>query len=270
MFFILSKTLAFFTLPSNILIILLVAGAALLFTRFARVGRGLIVVVLAAIFVFGFLPTGKSLFSLLETRFPAWSAAQGAPTGFIVLGGAIDPSTSAVHGSVALTDAAERLTVVPELVRQYPSARIIFTGGNGTLFGGEAEAPYAAKLFETFGVPPGRVEIEGQSRNTFENALFSKALAAPKAGERWVIVTSAYHVPRAVAAFRNVGFEVEAYPVDWQFVGPQGYLWPMRSIINGLAYTDWAAREFIGLAVYRLTGRSQELFPAPRRPQSER
>jgi uncharacterized SAM-binding protein YcdF (DUF218 family) len=264
MFFILSKMLAFFTFPSNVLITLLVVATALLFTRFARTGRVLLIAGLTAIFVFGFLPTGKLLFSVLENRFPAWSAAQGAPTGFIVLGGAIDPGTSAAHGTVALTDAAERLTVVPDLVRRYPAARVIFTGGNGTLFGADAEAPYAGKLFENLGVPPGRVEIEGQSRNTVENALLSRALAAPKAGERWVVVTSAYHMPRAIAAFRNAGFEVEAYPVDWQLAGPQGYLWPMRSIINGLAYTDWATREFIGLAVYRLTGRSQEMFPAPR------
>jgi uncharacterized SAM-binding protein YcdF (DUF218 family) len=264
MFFILSKTLAFFTFPSNSLILLLVVGAALLFTRFWRVGRILLVLGLAAVFVFGFLPTGRLLFSVLENRFPAWNAAQGAPTGFIVLGGAIDPGTSAVHGSVALTDAAERLTVVPELIRRYPAARVIFTGGNGTLFGADAEAPFAAKLFESLGVPPGRVEFEGQSRNTLENALFSKLLAAPKAGQRWVVVTSAYHMPRAIAAFRNVAFEVEAYPVDWQLAGTQGNWWPMRSIINGLASTDWAVREFIGLAVYRLTGRSQELFPAPR------
>jgi uncharacterized SAM-binding protein YcdF (DUF218 family) len=264
MFFILSKTLAFFTFPSNVLILLLLAGAVLLFTRFWRAGRTLLVLALAAVLVFGFLPTGKLLFSVLENRFPAWSAARGAPAGFIVLGGSIDPDTSAVHGNVALTDAAERLTVVPDLIRRYPTARIIFTGGNGTLFGADAEAPFAAKLFESLGIPAGRVEFEGQSRNTLENALLSKALAAPKADERWVVVTSAYHMPRAIAAFRNAGFEVEAYPVDWQFAGPQSYLWPGRSIINGMAYTDWAVREFIGLAVYRLTGRSHELFPAPR------
>src|SRR5262245_38260803 len=104
MFFILSKTLAFFTFPSNVLILLLAEGAVLLFTRFWRVGRILLVLGLAAVFVFGFLPIGKLLFSALENRFPAWSAARGAPTGFIVLGGAIDPDTSAVHGNVALTD----------------------------------------------------------------------------------------------------------------------------------------------------------------------
>jgi uncharacterized SAM-binding protein YcdF (DUF218 family) len=264
MFFTLSKTLVFLTAPSNLLITLAIAGTVLLFTRFVRLGRCLLVVGILGIVIFGLSPLGKMLLSVLENRFPAWSATNGAPTGFIILGGSIDPGTSAAHSEVALTDSAERLAVVPDLARRYPGSRIIFTGGNGSLFGGASEAEYAAKLLERFGVAPGRVEIEDQSRNTLENAQFSKVIAAPKPGDRWVLVTSAYHMPRAMAAFRSANFEVEAFPVDWQLTDRGEFLWPMRSFVSGLAFTDWAAREFIGLAVYRLTGNSRELFPGPR------
>ncbi|MGA8228926.1 MAG: YdcF family protein [Xanthobacteraceae bacterium] len=264
MFFILSKTLVFLTAPSNLLITLAIVGTVLLFTRFVRLGRCLLVVGMLGIVVLGLSPLGKILLSVLENRFPTWSATQGAPTGFIILGGSVDPGTSAAHGEVELTDSAERLAVVPDLARRYPGSRIIFTGGNGSLFGGASEAEYAAKLLERFGVAPGRVEIEDQSRNTLENARLSKVIAAPKPGDHWVLITSAYHMPRAMAAFRSVDFEVEAFPVDWQLAGGSDFLWPMRSFVSGLAYTDWAAREFIGLAVYRLTGHSRELFPGPR------
>ena len=264
MYFILSKTLVFLTAPSNILISLAIVGTLLLFTRFARLGRCLLVVGMLGIVVCGLSPLGRVLLAVLENRFPAWSATRGAPTGFIILGGSVDPGASAAHGEVELTDSAERLAVVPDLVRRYPGARFIFTGGNGTLFGGESEATYAARLLERFGVAPGRVEIEDQSRNTLENARLSKVIATPKPGDRWVVITSAYHMPRAMAAFRSVDFEVEAFPVDWQLTGGTDFLWPPRSFVNGLAYTDWAAREFIGLAIYRLTGHSRELFPGPR------
>jgi len=264
MFFILSKTLVFLTAPSNIMITLAIVGTILLFTRFVRLGRYLLVIGMLGIAVFGLSPLGKILLAALENRFPAWSATHGAPTGFIILGGSVDPGASAAHGEVELTDSAERLAVVPDLARRYPGARFIFTGGNGTLFGGESEARYTAQLLERFGVAPGRVEMEDQSRNTLENAQFSKAVAAPKPGDHWVVITSAYHMPRAMAAFRSMDFEVEAFPVDWQLTGRSDFLWPERSFVSGLAYTDWAAREFIGLAVYRLTGHSRELFPGPR------
>ncbi|HMF24452.1 MAG TPA: ElyC/SanA/YdcF family protein [Pseudolabrys sp.] len=173
MYFILSKTLAFFTLPSSLLIMLAIAGTVLLFTRFARIGRTFLVVSMLGFVVFGFSPVGKVGFWMLENRFPAWSATSGAPAGFIILGGSVDPAISAAHGEVALTDSVERLAVVPELIKRYPGTRIIFTGGNGTLFGGGSEAAYAEQLLARLGVASGRVEFEGRSRNTLENAAKS-------------------------------------------------------------------------------------------------
>ncbi|MGA8158976.1 MAG: YdcF family protein, partial [Rhodoplanes sp.] len=109
----------------------------------------------------------------------------------------------------------------------------------------------------------GRLIPEDRSRNTVENAVFSKELAAPKEGERWLLATSAYHMPRAIGAFRRAGFEVEAYPVDWRTRGPADAGRPFQSVADGLKRTDTAVREWVGLFVYWLTGRSSELFPAP-------
>ena len=123
------------------------------------------------------------------------------------------------------------------------------------------EATYAVPLLTSFGMPPERIDTEARSRNTVENAAFSKDIAAPQPGERWVVITSAFHMPRAMAAFRGVGFDVEAYPVDWQTGDASTLSWPFRSFMGGLSYTDWASREFIGMLSYWLTGRSQDLFP---------
>jgi uncharacterized SAM-binding protein YcdF (DUF218 family) len=96
-----------------------------------------------------------------------------------------------------------------------------------------------------------------------ENAAFSKELAAPKPGERWLLVTSAYHLPRAVGVFRKAGFAVEGYPVDWRTRGPVDALQPFSTLGDGLRRTDTAVREWVGLAIYWLAGHSAELFPGP-------
>jgi uncharacterized SAM-binding protein YcdF (DUF218 family) len=264
MFFILSKTLGFFALPSNLVATLAALGVALMFTRFRRAGRRLATLGVVLLLLAGLSPLGNILIYPLEQRFPPWDAARGAPAGIVVLGGAISPDVSAAHGTPALTEAAERLTAVAELARQFPAARIIYSGGNARLLlvrGNEAE--YALKLFESFGIARERLTREDKSHNTVENARFSKALADPKPGERWLLVTSAYHMPRAIGVFRRAGFAVEAYPVDWRTRGRVDLMMPFDSLTGGLRRTDTAVREWVGLAAYRITGQSSALFPAP-------
>jgi len=155
--------------------------------------------------------------------------------------------------------------VVAELARRYPDARIVFSGGSGALIYDEgAEAPLALRLLESLGIPRARITLEDRSRNTVENAVLSKAIAQPKPGERWLLVTSAHHLPRAVGVFRKAGFPVEAYPVDWRTRGADDALRPFASVGDGLRRSDTAVREWVGLAIYWLTGRSSELFPGPR------
>jgi uncharacterized SAM-binding protein YcdF (DUF218 family) len=113
------------------------------------------------------------------------------------------------------------------------------------------------------GVGAERLLLEDRSRNTSENARFSMQLAAPKAGERWLLVTSAYHMPRSIGLFRRVGFPVEAYPVDWRTGGAADLLRPFDRSSEGLRRADIAMREWVGLLVYWLTGRTSELFPGP-------
>ena len=264
MFFALSKTLGFFAIPSNLVISIGVLGLVLLSTRFARAGRRLAFASLAILAILGLSPIGNALIIPLEDRFPPWDAARGAPAGIVVLGGAISTDVSAARNEVALNEAAERLTVAAELARRYPDARILFSGGSSALiFEERAEAEFAVRVLESFGVARSRIVLEDRSRNTFENAIFSKALAQPKPGERWLLVTSAYHLPRAIGIFRKAGFAVEPYPVDWRTSGSDDALRPFPTVGDGLRRTDTAVREWVGLAVYWLTGKSSELFPGP-------
>lgn len=264
MFFVLSKTLGFFALPSNVLMAIGIVGLILLCTRFRRLASWLIVTSLVLIAVVGYSPLGNILILPLEQRFPPWIPAHGPPDGIVVLGGAIAPDISMARGAAALNDSAERITATVELARRYPNARIIFSGGTGSLrFDAPAEAPVGVKELEALGVPHDRITGEEQSRNTIENAVFSRLVAQPKPGERWLLVTSAFHMPRAVAAFRAAGFPVEAYPVDWRTRGPIDATRPFAALAGGLGMTDLAVHEWVGLLTYRLTGRTTELFPRP-------
>ncbi|HML09045.1 MAG TPA: YdcF family protein [Xanthobacteraceae bacterium] len=264
MFFILSKILGFFALPSNFLIVIGLVGLVLLLTRFTRLASWLVVTSLVLIAVAGLSPLGNALILPLEQRFPPWDSSLGPPDGIVVLGGAISPAVSAARGAVALDEAAERITVTAELARRYPNARIVFSGGsNALIFDEGAEAAFAVQQLQALGVAQERLTAEEQSRNTIENAVFSRLLANPRPGERWLLVTSAYHMPRAMAAFRAAGFLVEAYPVDWRTRGLLDAARPFASLGEGLRRTDTAVREWVGLLFYRLAGKTSELFPGP-------
>jgi uncharacterized SAM-binding protein YcdF (DUF218 family) len=266
LFFVLSKTLGLMLLPTNFLIGVGLLGAILLATRFASFGRKLMVASVVLLAICGFSPLGKLLLYPLESRFPPWDAARGAPDGIVVLGGSIDADLSAAHGAAIVRTAADRIIAAAALAHRYPNARVIFSGGNPNLVANDArEADFAGALFESLGTSKARLMMERRSRNTEENAEFSKALAAPKDGERWLLVTSALHMPRSIGLFRKTGFNVEAYPVDWR-VGERADLLTFSAIaLDGLGRTDIAMREWMGLVAYRATGKIDELLPGPRK-----
>src|SRR5262245_64984165 len=216
MFFTLAKTIGFFSAPSNVLIALALVGVLLMATRFARAGRRLAVFSVIAIAIVGWSPLGNAIILPLEERFPPWDASRGAPTGIICLGGALDTVVSPVRGEVALNEAAERMTAIAELARRFPNARIVLSGGSGRLiYDGATEAELAERLFLSFGIAKERILLEDKSRDTHENARFTKALVQPKPAQRWLLVTSAHHMPRSIGIFRAEGFAVEAFPVDY-------------------------------------------------------
>ena len=264
MFFILSKTVGFIAYPSNALVMLGLLGLALLVTRFRRNGAWLMMASIVLLAIGGWSPLGNILIQPLEERFPPWNASHGPPDGIIVLGGAINPEVSAERNEPQVNEAAERVLAFAALARRYPKARLVYSGGSGRLINDEArEADQVVQLLERFGISGTRVEIERRSRNTAENAAFTMALVQPKPGERWLLITSAAHMPRAIGIFRKIGFPVEAYPVDWRTGGGGADLVPFDRISRGLPRLDVATREWVGLFVYWLAGKTSELFPGP-------
>jgi uncharacterized SAM-binding protein YcdF (DUF218 family) len=205
----------------------------------------------------------------LEDRFPRTNlGTPPPPIGFIVLGGAETPLIELARGVPAVNEAAERLLEAVVLARKFPDAKFAISGGDaGVFYKSGPEATNTAGLLEGMGIAQDRLILEAQSRDTYENAANLKGelekLGLLRPGSRWVLITSAHHMPRAMGAFRKVGLEVEPWPVDYRTRGDADLLKPFDKVSEGLRRVDVAAREWAGLFAYWLAGRSDTLFPAP-------
>ena len=263
MFFYASKLLWAVAVPSTFLTLLALAGVALA-PRFRAVGLTLAAIGVLGLLVGGLSPVARLLLNPIENRFPVFTDDGGHIDGVIVLGGAELPAITEARGQPAFQESGERMMALADLARRYPQARVVFSGGSSDIApsGKVSESDVVRQVLPQLGIDPSRVMFEGQSRNTAENARLSRDLVQPKPGERWLLVTSAFHMPRAVGCFRAAGFPVTAYPVDFRTPGDAG-LRPFRSVAEGLGFLDLAVREWIGLAAYYWTGRSSALLPAP-------
>ncbi len=262
--FYISKLVWLLVQPSMLLVVLLVLGVLLLATRWQRTARAALVGAAVLAVLGGVLPLSTWLMLPLEDRFPRAELSGPPIDGIIVLGGAEEARIGLTRGVHALNMAAERVTEAMALARRYPNAKVIFTGGSTNIVLGRAiGADAAVRVFEDLGLEPGRLKLDREARNTFENALNTKQLADPKPGERWLLVTSAWHMPRAMGLFRKAGFNVEAWPVDYRTAGIDDAYVPFYSPSDGLRRLDVAVREWVGLVVNWFTGQSKDLFPAP-------
>src|SRR5581483_10462613 len=246
MFFYPAKVFWFIVQPSGLLLIMMVAGAVLPRFGHERAARRLL---LASILV----------------RFARADLAAAPVSGIVVLGGGEDARVWAGRHTHALNEAGERFTEALALARRFPSARIVFTGGAVEIVSAPKIGADAARaVFADLGLGEGdRLILESRARDTWENAVLVKALVAPKPGERWLLLTSAWHMPRAMGVFRRAGFAVEAWPVDYRTADAWDAVRLFDAPSDGLKRLDTAVREWVGLVAYRLTGRSDALFPGP-------
>ncbi|WP_284946858.1 YdcF family protein [Acidisoma cladoniae] len=249
--------------PSTLLLILALIGLVLVFRHRRRSGLTCLTLALGAFAVIAVLPIGDLMMAPLEDRFPQVTTPPAHVDGIIVLGGAVDTELSAARNEASLNADAGRMTQFLVLARRYPAAKLAFTGGNGRLVHGQtSEAEVAARFFTELGLDPSRITYEGRSRTTYENAVFLKAMLNPTPDQRWLLVTSAWHMPRSVGLFRRAGWSVIPYPVGYK-TAPELTTAIEGSLPERLALVDLAAHEWVGLTAYWLLGRTDALFPSP-------
>lgn len=253
----LSKLLHLLAQPLNGVVVLLLL-ALLTGQRKPRLARNLLAGALVILVLSGVTAIPDALLHQLERQSPELKreADLSGYSGMVVLGGALESGRVSAHVEQALLNAsAERMTAAVALWRRAPQLRVVFTGGEGELFGtGPSEAKRAERFFGDMGLPASALTLEDRSQNTYENAVFTRDIPGINASERWLLVTSAWHMPRSLAAFRKAGWNVTPYPVDFRTT-------PALSPLTNYSLRDGADRwelllhELIGLAAYRVTGR---------------
>lgn len=247
-----AEVLFFILQPSNGLFALLALGLLIAAVR-RPLGLSLAGAAACLIGASGLLPVGALLLAPLETRHPFEGITQ-APAGIIVLGGAVDVKRSLDTHQIELNAWGERITAAAALARRYPDASVILT--DGAPAGAQKSGAELMKvMLRDFGVAQSRIVREERARSTWDNARYTYDLVGPAPGERYVLVTSAFHMPRSLATFRAVGWDgLVAWPVDHQTDKPAWRAFP-GSMARGLALTDLAAREYLALIAYRFAGR---------------
>ncbi len=226
-------------------------------------GRSLMTAALTAYLVLA-SPLGHMPLWALEQRFEPCRFDQLDADVVAVLGGAVKTNLSNQVGQITVGDASERLLALAALARAPNAPLIVASGGTLALRGTRNESQWISHWLTQIGVPGGRVSFEAASLNTFQNALEIEAVL-PDTARRLAVVTSAFHMPRAVGVFRAAGFEVQACPVDFRVNLLQ--VWGYPDAAGALVNLDIALHEALGLVAYYATGRSTAWFPGPQGPR---
>lgn len=259
MFLTLSKTLGPLTNPGLILAILILVSLLALWVRRWRLAVSLQTAAAAIVILLGILPGATWLALPLETRFPANPNLPAQVAGIIALGGTEHVDASAAWGQPIFSDPTPIAALVA-LARRYPDAKLVFSGGGSRPHTAMKEPDVVRAFLTQIGFDADRIIYEGRSRNTFENGLFTYQLVKPKPGDRWVLVTEAISMPRAVAVFRRLGWDVIPYPAGYLTASQNPGLFSIN-ITGGLRLASVAIHEWIGLIAYRLMGYTDQIFP---------
>ena len=237
-----SKMFWLLAAPTNALILISAIAALWAVLSGSKFAARLAAAAACMLVIGTFTPIGVALRAPLENRFAFSPRPQAPPDGIILLAGSV----------------RDGIYAMAQLSQDYPKARLIFSGFSAT----DETDKYLLKIFVRLGGDPARLYLEPRPRTTSEDALYTAALLKPKPSERWLLVTSALHMPRAVGCFRDAGFQVEPYPVEFRTVR----IHPFANFAPGseaLSHFDTAAKEWIGLVAYRLMGKTDALFPGP-------
>jgi uncharacterized SAM-binding protein YcdF (DUF218 family) len=262
MFFYLSKIFWIVANPINLIGILLALSILLSFLKWRRTALAFALGGFAILAIGAWTSTGALLLRPLEDRFERPEPAPATIAGIIVLGGGMEGGINLARGGYELNTGGDRLVEAAILARRYPDARVVVSGGTGALrLEGEGDADAAPRLLQALGVAPARLVLENRSRNTHENAVYTRELVEPREGETWLLVTSAFHMPRSVGLFRKAGFDVTPWPSDYRTRGNEGFGRAQQNELDALRSLSVAIREWVGLVAYWATGRIDEILP---------
>ena len=260
MTFYLSKTLWSLFNPFHLILIIFFIGFILNLISFKLISKIFYIFSFLLLFIFGVLPTGSYLNFLLEKNFHSSNYYPDSLDGILILAGATKPNLTKEHNQINLNGLVERLTESIFLINKYPEARVIFSGGSGSLSNNTlTHASVAKQFFEKVGIKPERILYEDKSRNTYENILFSKEIAKPNINQKWLLVTSAFHLKRSLNIAEKLEWNFIPYATD--FNKSKKFSWKISfNILSNLSEFQRASHEWLGLISYYFLGRSASII----------
>jgi len=254
--YIFSKLIWIILSPLNLLLIFLIIGFFFKLINMRTVSITFYIVSLIFFVTVSIFPTGNLILFKLESRYPALTTLPSHIDGILILGGPSRPDLTRDHGQVSFNEAGERLTESVRLIKNYSSSKIIFSGGFGKL----SHSYVAKKFFSEMGIDISNMIFEIKSRNTFENILFSKKIINPKKSENWLLVTSSFHMSRAINVAEKLDWKFIPYPVDFRTSNKFINFKPTLNFLGNINSFNLASHEVVGLISYYLLGRSSKLF----------
>lgn len=262
--FVLSKLFWMAVQPLSLVFLLGLSSLLLMLLRWRRTALGALAAAMLVLFLTLYTTTGSYLLQGLEARFPRPASDPANVACMIVLGGAFETEVTTARGGIEFNQAADRFVEALRLALLYPNARILVSGGDGSLSGAyEGDAAASVRFFQAFGLSPDRLVMETTSRNTDENAQNSRQILADNGLSNCLLITSAFHMPRSVGLFRKAGLAVTPWPTDFRTTGKAALGFDFTQPTLNAQQMATATREWVGLVAYRFLGRIDTVFPAP-------
>jgi len=244
--------------PSTLLVVLVLLAFVAGRLRAGRLAAALLFFPLLVLLALVAAPVDEYLANGLESQTAVPDPMPERVDGVIVLGGAVEWRIGAARGQLTLDDAGERLLAALALAKRYPEAQVVFTGLFEDSLRQEWRGADDQGLLFQDGLRGHQVTFLGDARSTFEEALLTRERVSPAPGSTWLLVTSALHMPRAVATFRAQGWSVTPFPVDYRSLpaGEWRDAWRLDLAVGKrLAGLDRVVREWGAYQVYRRSGR---------------
>ena len=260
MTFFLSKFLWFLFNPFNCILFLFFLSLVFNFFKFLKFSKIILYFTFLLFFIAGALPTGSYLLYLLEKNYHNKVNLPEKVEGIIILSGATSPFLTKEYDQIALNGSVERLTESIHLIKKYPKAKVFFAGGTGSIQYPDLSHSYVAKKFyKSLGVNIQNIYFDNKSRNTYENIFLAKKKFNPNKDEKWVLVTSAFHLKRAISVGEKLGWEFIPYATDYKL--PKKFRWKLSfNFIKNLGRLQNSSHEWVGIISYYLMGRSSKIF----------
>ncbi len=259
-FFYFSKKLWLYFNPVNILLYLLFIGIIFNFTK--KKLYKIVNIIILILFILVILPTGKYFIWKLEGSYSIPRTFSEDVDGILILGGGMNEFLTYQYDQINLNDNVDRLTESIYLMKKFPNAKVIFSGGVGTFSKSKLSGADVAKMFyKRMGINIENIIFEDKSRNTYENFLFSKKFIDINENKNWLLVTSASHMRRAMNVAEKLNLNFKAYPVDFKLRKEfKTNEWYTPKYPSNIKYFHLATHELVGLIVYYLTGKSNKIY----------